>query len=81
MGRANVRNWYKLFGIISKDPIGENITMVISPTTPTAQFFTALARIRGVMVEVINLLPPMIMLAFGGILNISCHLLHGTDTS
>ena len=64
MGRANVRNWYKLFGIISEDPIGENITMVISPTIPMAQFFMALARIRGIAIKVINLLPPMIMQTF-----------------
>ena len=64
MCRTDVRNWYKLFGIISKDPIGEYIPMVVRPTTPTAQFLTALARIRGVMIEVINLLPPMIMQTF-----------------
>ena len=38
MGRTNVRNWNKLLGIISKDPIGKNITMVISLITPTTKF-------------------------------------------
>ena len=53
MYRTDVRNRYKLFGIISKDPIGKYISMVVRPTAPTAQFFLALARIRGIAVEVV----------------------------
>ena len=42
-GRTDIRDRNKLLSVVNEDPVGENITNIISPTTPMTLFLMGFA--------------------------------------